>query len=63
MCDGIANEDVPCRVQRVLFTIYVVFFVEKHGKMLPLQHDIYLMLYVQSWTPDDGRKDRTKHVE
>jgi len=21
------------------------------------------MLYVQSWTPDDGRKDRPKHVE
>jgi len=26
-------------------------------------YDIYLMLYVQSWTPDDGRKDRPKHVE
>ena len=26
-------------------------------------YDIYLKLYVQSWTPDDGRKDRTKHVE
>ena len=25
--------------------------------------DIYLMLYVQSWTPDDGRKDRPEHVE
>jgi len=25
--------------------------------------DIYLMLYVQSWTPDDGRKDRPKYVE
>ena len=25
--------------------------------------DIYLLLYVQSWTPDDGRKDRPKHVE
>ena len=25
-------------------------------------YDIYLMLYVQSWTPDDGRKDRPKHV-
>ena len=24
--------------------------------------DMYLMLYVQSWTPDDGRKDRPKHV-
>ena len=25
--------------------------------------DICLLLYVQSWTPDDGRKDRPKHVE
>jgi hypothetical protein len=25
--------------------------------------DKYLLLYVQSWTPDDGRKDRPKHVE
>jgi len=27
------------------------------------RYDIYLMLYVQSWTPDYGRKDRPKHVE
>jgi len=26
-------------------------------------YDIYLMLYVQSQTHDDGRKDRPKHVE
>ena len=26
-------------------------------------YDIYLILYVQSWTPDEGRKDRPKHVE
>jgi len=26
-------------------------------------YDIYLILCVQSWTPDDGRKDRPKHVE
>jgi hypothetical protein len=25
--------------------------------------DIYLLLCVQSWNPDDGRKDRPKHVE
>jgi len=25
--------------------------------------DVYLMLYVQSWTPDDGWKDRPRHVE
>jgi hypothetical protein len=26
-------------------------------------YDIYLMLCVQSSTPDDGRKDRPTHVE
>jgi len=26
-------------------------------------YDIYLMLYVQSQTPDDGRRDLPKHVE
>ena len=26
-------------------------------------YDIYLKLYVQSWSPDDGRRDRPKHVE
>ena len=31
--------------------------------ILEFQYDIYLMLYVQSWTPDDGQKDRPKHVE
>jgi len=25
--------------------------------------DICLLLYVQSWTPDDGRKDHPKHVD
>ena len=25
--------------------------------------DICLLLYVQSWTADDGRKDRPKYVE
>jgi len=25
--------------------------------------DIYLMLCVQSWTPNDGQKDRPKHVD
>ena len=24
-------------------------------------YDVYLMLYVQSWTPDDGWKDRPKN--
>jgi hypothetical protein len=26
-------------------------------------YDICLLLYVQSWTPVDGRKDRPKHVQ
>jgi len=26
-------------------------------------YDLYLMLYVQSWTSDDVRKDHAKHVE
>ena len=34
--------------------------VSKHSTNL---YDIYLMLCVQSWAPDDGRKDRPKHVE
>ena len=25
--------------------------------------DISLLLYVQSWTPDGGRKDRPKHID
>ena len=28
-----------------------------------MQYDIYMLLCVQSWTPDDGRKVRPKHVE
>jgi hypothetical protein len=28
-----------------------------------IQYDIELMLYVQTWTPDDGRIGRPKHVE
>jgi len=40
----------------------------EHGESLKSSsqqnvHDIYLMLCVQSWTPDDGRKDRPKHAE
>ena len=26
-------------------------------------YDIYLKLYLQSWTTDDGRRDHPKHVE
>jgi hypothetical protein len=34
-----------------------------HGMQSTNLYDMYLMLYVQSWTLDDGRKDRPKHVE
>jgi len=34
-----------------------------YGMMLYELYDIYLMLYVQTLTPDDGRKDRPKHVD
>ena len=30
---------------------------------LYIQQQTCLLLYVQSWTPDDGREDRPKHVE
>jgi len=36
------------------------------GKLASRQHYLFdkcLLLYVQSCTPDDGRKDRPKHVE
>ena len=32
-------------------------------RILDLQFDKCLLLYVQFWIPDDGRKDRPKHVE
>jgi hypothetical protein len=28
-----------------------------------LLFDIYLLMHIQSWTPDDGRKDHPKHVQ
>jgi hypothetical protein len=47
---------------------YMSYWNSKMGKIyywvvLEFQYDIYLMLCVQSWTPDDGRKDQPKHVE
>ena len=44
--------------------VYViqVRWLPASGKSTNL-YDIYLMLYVHSWTPDDGRKDRPKHAE
>jgi len=31
-----------------------------------IQQQVYvkqILLYVRTWTPDDGRKDRAKHVQ
>ena len=54
---------------------YCLLFTSKHTALstdtadcLPANRqqylfDIRLLLYVQSWTPDDGRKDRPKHEE
>ena len=39
------------------------FFLVPVGKQPQYLYDIYLILYVQSYTPDDRRKDRLKHVE
>jgi hypothetical protein len=39
------------------------FHVVPAGKQSNNLYDVYLILCVQSWTPDDGRKDRPKHVE
>jgi hypothetical protein len=39
------------------------FHLVTASKQSTNQYDIYLMLCVQSWTPDNGRKDRPKHVE
>jgi hypothetical protein len=38
------------------------FHFEPASKRSTNLYDIYLTPYVQSWTPDDGWKDRLKHV-
>jgi hypothetical protein len=39
------------------------FHLVPASKQPQILYDIYLMVHVQSWTPDDGRRDRLKHVE
>jgi len=39
------------------------FHLVPASKLSTNLYDIYLMLYVKFWTPDDGRKDCPKHVE
>jgi len=39
------------------------FHLVPASKQLINLYNINLILYVQSWTHDDGRKDRPKHVK
>jgi len=39
------------------------FYLVPASKQSTNLYDIHLKVYVQSWTPDDGRKDHPKHVE
>jgi len=48
-------------IQHQVYVIQVSWLLA--SKQFTNLYDIYLMLYVQSWTPDDGRKDRPKHVK
>jgi hypothetical protein len=49
-------------VKQILFTACWNHLVPASKQPQNL-YDMYLMLYVQSYTPDDGRRDRPKHVE
>ena len=40
-----------------------IFHLVPASKQPQNLYDIYLMLYVQSYTPDDGRRDGPKRVE
>jgi hypothetical protein len=51
-------------IQHQVYVILVSWLLASgHAAPACKQCDIYLILYVQSWTPDDERKDRPKHVE
>jgi len=48
-------------IQHQVYVIQVLWlFANKQPQNL---YDIHLMLYVQSWAPDDGWRDRPKYVE
>jgi len=51
--------------QRQVYVIQVSWLLASAPviKQSTNMYDIHLTLCVQSWTPDDGRKDRPKHVE
>jgi len=48
-------------IQHQVHVIYVLWVLD--SKQPQNMYDINLMLYVQSRTPDDGQRDRPKHVE
>jgi len=50
-----------------LYTQHQVYVIQVRWLLASKQstnlYDIYLMLCLQSWSPDDGQKDFPKHVE
>jgi len=49
-----------------LYMFRTVFPSIIRSSTLYIQQQVYvkqILLYVQSWTPDDGQKDHPKHVE
>jgi hypothetical protein len=56
-------------IQRQVYVMQTSGYEMEHFHLVPAGmqssnlYDMHLTLYVQSWTPDDGRKDRPKHVE
>jgi len=50
-------------MERVFHEMELSFQLVPTSKQSTNLYDIYLMLCVQSWTPDDGRKDRPTHSE
>ena len=48
-------------IQHQVYVVHVLWLLA--SKQPQNLYDIYLMLYVQSWTPDDGQKNRPKHTE
>jgi hypothetical protein len=51
--------------QRQVYVIQVLWLHTSRSasKQSTDLYDIYLTLYVQSWTPDDWRKEHPKHIE
>ena len=54
--------DFPSIIRSSRMYIQQQAFVKQLASSQQYLSDKYLLLYVQSWTPDDGRKDRPKHV-